>query len=124
MKFLKNVMIYFLCANFALLGSAYALETKAHLASDLGHKLQELKERTRTETNFRNKLLENLEKEEGKKILEAYGVDKDEFKKRMMAMSENDIRQMLQNDKQVGGEVIIVSLTTILLVVIIILLID
>lgn len=124
MKILKNVMAYFLCANFLFLSSAWATQNTQLLVSDLEHKLRELKEHTHSQTNFRSKILQNLEKEEGRKLLEVYGVDKEEFKKRMMAMSENDIRQMLENDKQVGGEVIVVSLTTILLVIIVLLLID
>ena len=117
-------MVYFLCANFALIGGVAGAESTKVLARDLNHKIKELKERTRPDSGLREKLLQNIEKEEGKRVLEAYGVDEAEFKKRVMAMSETDLRQMLENKRQVGGEVIVVSLTTILLVVIILLLID
>lgn len=120
MRFLKNVMVYFLCLNFMVIGQAIA-DTSV---KDLDVKLRELKAKTTPKDQLREKLLRNIDRPEGQKVLEAYGVDKDEFKKRMMAMSERDLREMLENKKQVGGEVIVISLTTLLLVIIILLLID
>ncbi len=124
MRFLKNVMVYFICFNFAFLGSAMASERAKVSVKELDSKLRELKIKTSPNDNLREKLLRNLSTEEGQKVLQAYGVDEDEFKKRMIAMSDRDLREMLENKKQVGGEVVVISLTTLLLVIIILLLID
>lgn len=70
-------------------------------------------------------LLTELEKADTQAELNKMGLDPEEAKLRIAALSDNEIEQMLNGTQaHAGGDVIVVSLTTILLVVIIILLID
>lgn len=55
--------------------------------------------------------------------MQKLGVDPIEEKARMLALSDREIRDIIENPNQTGGDVIVVSLTTILLVVLIYLLI-
>lgn len=124
MKVLNNVMVYFLCFNFTLIGTLSARETLKASGKELDMKLRELKSKTSTHGQLREKLLRNIDKQAGHKVLEAYGVDKEEFKLRLMAMSEGDLRQMLENKNQVGGDVVVISLSTLFIIIILLLLID
>ncbi len=124
MKFLKNVVISFICFNFVIIGSLSAQETLKVSAVALEQKIQELNTKISPHDQLREKLIANLDKKSGQKILSAYGVDKEEFKMRLMAMSERDLREMLESEKQVGGDVVVISLSTLLIIIILLLLID
>lgn len=70
-----------------------------------------------------SQVLSQLESKEARQKIEAMGLSYDEARSRLAGMSEQELRQLLENQgvQQAGGDLVI-SLTTVLLIVIIVLL--
>ncbi len=68
-------------------------------------------------------IIHKIETPEVQKKLAEFGISAKEAKQRVAALSDNEIRDMLNSKtQQAGGDVIAISLTTVLLIVIIVLL--
>ncbi len=70
------------------------------------------------------RILSEMDKPEIQAQIRDLGIDVEEAKVRIAALSDKEIEAAMAGENQAGGEVVVISLTTLLVVVIILLLID
>ncbi len=87
-------------------------------------RVDELSMNKEVKQSLSQKVASEIDKPEVRAQVEKMGLNPQEAQKRILALSDNEIRQAVNGGDEVGADVVVISLTTVLLVVIIVLLID
>jgi len=87
-------------------------------------RVDELSMNKEVKQSLSQKVASEIDKPEVRAQVEKMGLSPQEAQKRILALSDSEIRQAVNGGDEVGADVVVISLTTVLLVVIIVLLID
>lgn len=109
---IKVLLVSFLCSSLAFLNPTTASAG-----------LMTVQDVTHRDGSLSQEILKGIDNPEAQKQLAKFGITPEEAKQRVAALSDQEIRDMMNSKSslQAGGDVII-GLTTVLLIVIIILL--